>query len=266
MKKCPDCNQVYRDSDLLCATDGEILIIKQNPGQFSIGKPRFKITGFRLFCFLLLIIYGFFSYLLVAISLQYIPYNTDVAFLRIKQDVIDIPFYKLAFFTHVYTAIFVLPAGFTQFSGFIRKKFPRVHKNTGWVYAIAVICLAGPAGFYMGLFANGGMTSQVSFCLLAILWIYLTGMAIVKVIHGDIKSHREFLIRSFALTLSAITLRAWKYLLVFLFHPRPMDVYEIVAWLGWIPNLIIAELIIRKHLKFQWFNELFVKLQNKKGH
>lgn len=250
MKKCPDCNQIYQDSDLLCANDGGALIIKQNAGQFTAGKPQFKITGLKLFGVFLVIIYGFFSYLLIAISLQYIPYNTDVAFLRIKQDVIDVPFYKLAFFTHVYTAVFVLPAGFTQFSTYLRKKFPLVHKYTGWVYAIVVVCLAGPGGFYMGLYANGGVTSQVSFCLLAVLWIYFTGTAIAKVIKGDIKSHRAFLIRSFALTLSAITLRAWKYLLVFLFQPRPMDVYEIVAWLGWIPNLIIAEIIIRKRLKF----------------
>jgi uncharacterized membrane protein len=250
MKKCPDCSQIYQDSDLLCANDGETLVIKQKSGRFSVGKTKFNITGFRLLGAFLLVIYGYLSYLLIVISLQYIPYNTDVAFLRIKQDVIDVPFYKLAFFTHVYTAVFVLPAGFTQFSGFIRKNFPRIHKYSGWVYAIVVICLAGPAGFYMGLFANGGLTSQVSFCLLAVLWIYFTGAALAKVIRGDVKSHRQFLIRSFALTLSAITLRAWKYLLVFLFQPRPMDVYEIVAWLGWIPNLIIAEIIIRKNLKF----------------
>lgn len=235
---------------MLSANNGELLIIKQNSGPVTKGKTKLDITGVRLFGVFLLVIYGFFSYLLIAISLQYIPYNTDVAFLRIKQDVIDFPFYKLAFFTHVYTAVFILPAGFTQFSAYIRREFPRVHKYTGWVYAIVVISLAGPAGFYMGMFANGGVTSQVSFCLLAILWIYFTGAAILKVIRGDIKSHRQFLIRSFALTLSAITLRAWKYLLVFLFHPRPMDVYEIVAWLGWIPNLIIAEIIIRKNLKF----------------
>lgn len=250
MKKCPDCNQVYQDSDLLCANHREILKTKQNSGQFTAGKIQFNITGSGLFRVFLLVIYGYLSYLLIAISLQYIPYDTDVAFLRIKQDVIDVPFYKLAFFTHVYTAVLVIPAGFTQFSGFIRKKFPRVHKYTGWIYAVVVICLAGPSGFYMGLFANGGVASQVSFCLLAILWIYFTWTAIAKVIQGDIKSHREFLIRSFALTLSALTLRAWKYLLVFLFQPRPMDVYEIVAWLGWIPNLVIAEIIVRKRLKF----------------
>lgn len=214
-------------------------------------RSKYNITGFRAFYAFLFIIYGFFAYLLVKISLQYIPYNTDIAFLRIKQDVIDIPFYKLAFFTHVYTAIFVLPAGFTQFSVYIRRNFPQVHRYTGWVYAVVVVFLAGPAGFYMGLFANGGLISQVSFCLLALLWIGFTSMAVIKAIEGDFKTHREFLIRSFALTLSAITLRAWKFLLVFLFHPRPMDVYELVAWLGWIPNIIIAELIIRKYIKLK---------------
>lgn len=206
---------------------------------------------------LLLIIYGFFSYLLVTISLQYIPYDTDVAFLRIKQDVIDILFYKLAFFTHVYTAIFVIPAGFTQFSAYIRGDFPVIHKYVGRVYAFVVIFLAGPSGFYIGVFANGGITAQISFCLLAILWIYFTVLAVIKVKQGNIKSHREFLIRSFALTLSAITLRAWKYLIVFVFEPRPMDVYQIVAWLGWIPNLIIAEIIIRKFIKSKKSNEYF---------
>jgi uncharacterized membrane protein len=222
------------------------------PNNIPAGKrSQIKITGFKVFTTLLLVIYGFFAFLLLKISLQYIPYNTDVAFLRIKQDVIDIPFYKLAFFTHVYTAIFVLPAGFTQFSLYIRRNFAVIHKYTGWIYAVTVILLAGPSGFYMGLYANGGAISQVSFCLLAVLWIYFTSMAIFKAIQGDIKAHREFLIRSFALTLSAITLRAWKYLLVFLFHPKPMDVYQLVAWLGWIPNIIIAELIIMKIIKFK---------------
>jgi hypothetical protein len=217
----------------------------------STKKAYFNITGFKVFAAFLLFIYGFFSFLLLKISLQYIPYNTDVAFLRIKQDVINIPFYKLAFFTHVYTAVFVLPAGFTQFSVYIRRNFALIHKYTGWIYAVTVVLLAGPSGFYMGMFANGGLVSQISFCLLAVLWIYFTSIAIVKAVQGDFKTHREFLIRSFALTLSAITLRAWKYLLVFLFEPRPMDVYQLVAWLGWIPNIILAELIIMKIIKFR---------------
>lgn len=227
------------------------ILLKRFAGKRSGAREDRPSTGSRskVFRVLLLVIYGFFAYLLVTISQQYIPYDTDVAFLRIKQDVIDVFLYKPAFFIHVYTAVFVLPAGFTQFSGTIRRKFPLVHRYVGRVYAAVVIFLAGPSGFYMGIFANGGFPSQISFCLLSILWIGFTVWAVVKIRNGDVRSHRDFLIRSFALTLSAITLRAWKYLLVLVFHPRPMDVYQIVAWLGWIPNLLIAELMIRQFFK-----------------
>lgn len=212
---------------------------------FHINRLKKK----NFFFAALILIYLFFCYLMLQITLQYIPYNTDVAFLRIKQDVIDIPFYKIAFFTHVYTTIFVLIAGFTQFSSFIREHFKKLHKISGWVYAFTIIILAGPSGFFMGIYANGGMISQTAFCMLVILWIYYTAMAIINAVKKDIKSHRKYMIRSFALTLSAITLRAWKYVIVFLFEPRPMDVYQLVAWLGWIPNLIIAEIIITKFYK-----------------
>ena len=30
------------------------------------------------------------------------------------------------------------------------------------------------------------------------------------------------------------------------FHPHPMDVYMLVAWLGWVPNLIIAEMFFAR--------------------
>lgn len=221
------------------------------PKRFSKHRLQFPGSGKGIGYILLIVAYIYFSYLLAGITLQYVPYNTDVAFLRIKQDVIDIPFYKIAFFTHVYTAILVLPAGLTQFSSFIRKKYPAVHKYSGWLYAVTVVLFAGPGGLFMGIYANGGLISQISFCLLAVLWIAFTAFAVLRALQNDIKAHRDFLIRSFALTLSAVTLRAWKYVLVFMLHPRPMDVYQVVAWLGWIPNLIIAELIIRKIIKLK---------------
>jgi hypothetical protein len=54
------------------------------------------------------------------------------------------------------------------------------------------------------------------------------------------------MIRSYALTLSAVTLRAWKWSITNTVELPPMDVYRAVAWLGWVPNIIIAELLIRK--------------------
>ncbi len=197
-----------------------------------------------------LFIYGFFCYLMFQIMMQYIPYNTDIAFLRIKQDVIIFPHYKLAFFTHVYTSMLVLPAGFIQFNKYIRQQYMMLHKISGWIYVGMILLAVAPSGFIMGLYANGGLISQIAFCILAILWFYFTLMAIVTIKRHDIKAHQRFMIRSFALTLSAITLRLWKYILVITLHPHPMDVYQIVAWLGWTLNLVIAELIILKKIKY----------------
>ena len=194
--------------------------------------------------YMILLIYFFFFYLMLQITLQYIPIDTDVAFLRIKQDYINKTHYKIAFFIHVFFSLFSLLAGFTQFSKKFLQSFPKLHRILGYIYIISIIVFAAPSGFIIGIYANGGISSQIAFCLLSVLWFYFTFKAFTKIRKGNIDDHRNFMIRSFSLTLSAITLRAWKFILVALFHPRPMDVYIMVAWLGWVLNLALAEIII----------------------
>ena len=191
-----------------------------------------------------LLCYIFFCYLMLRITLQYIPLDTDVAFLRIKQDEMVWSFYRIAFFIHVYASIFVLLAGFTQFSNNILRKYNQLHKKSGWLYIIVVLLLAGPSGLVLAVYANGGWSAQIAFCLLAILWMFFTTKALYHIVKRQLIQHQKYMYRSFALALSAITLRAWKYILVWLFQPKPMDVYRWVAWLGWVVNLVFVEIII----------------------
>jgi hypothetical protein len=107
--------------------------------------------------------------------------------------------------------------------------------------------ITGPAGLLMGFYANGGLTSKVSFVTLACLWIVFTSLAVIKARNGDFVAHRDFMIRSYALTLSALSLRAWKWGINNSFDLPPMDVYRAVAWLGWVPNILLAEFIIRRY-------------------
>jgi uncharacterized membrane protein len=183
---------------------------------------------------------------MLRITLQYVPPRDDVAFLRIKQAYIGILHWKIAFFIHVFSSLFVLAAGFTQFWRGILKKLPAVHRWVGRVYVFDVIFVTGPAGFIMALYANGGIPSRISFSILAVLWILTTAIAFREVLRRKFAKHREWMIRSYALTLSAVTLRAWKVVLAFSFHPHPMDLYRMIAWLGWVPNIIVAEILIRK--------------------
>jgi len=178
------------------------------------------------------------------ITVAYMPYNTDVGFLRIKQQYISIDHWRIAFFIHVYASMWVLFAGFTQFSRQLQKNNPGLHRALGYVYVIDVLLVTGPAGLLMGFYANGGLFSRIAFVLLAILWIYFTAMALIKAKKKDFKAHRNYMIRSYALTLSALTLRAWKYAITNSIELPPMDVYRAVAWLGWVINIGVAEYII----------------------
>jgi uncharacterized membrane protein len=203
-----------------------------------------KLGYFRLAW---LLFFSFFFFLMLQITLRYIPFDSEASFLMIKQtEVTTIKPYLTIFYIHVYTAIFCLIAGFTQFSNALLRRYRKLHRVIGYLYFISVVFLAAPSGIFIGYYANGGLFAQISFILLGLLWFSFTIKAILAIKKGSIKLHRQFMLRSFALAFSAITLRLWKVILVYLFHPAPMDVYQIIAWLGWIPNLLLIEYLIRR--------------------
>ena len=192
---------------------------------------------------------AFFCWLMASITMAYIPYNTDVGFLRIKQQYIGIDHWRTAFFIHVYASMWVLFAGFTQFSKKLLRERPTLHRTLGYIYVVDVLLITGPAGLIMGFYANGGLFSRIAFVTLAILWIFFTAMALIKAKQKKFKEHRNYMIRSYALTLSALTLRAWKYGITNTMAIPPMDVYRIVAWLGWVGNFLFAEFLIYRQKK-----------------
>lgn len=215
------------------------------------------MTSSKVIYVLLQVLLLYFTWLMAMITLNYIPYNTDVGFLRIKQQYIDIDYWRIAFFIHVYASMWVLVAGFIQFSNRIMKNLPRLHRIIGYIYIIDILFITGPAGLIMAFYANGGISSRIAFVFLALLWIMFTGIAWYYAKKGNFTEHRKYMIRSYALTLSAITLRAWKYAITNLYHINdswtfpPMDVYRFVAWSGWVINIIIAEYIIRRQYIFK---------------
>lgn len=183
---------------------------------------------------------------MVLITWQYVPVDFDVAFLRLKEAEIALPYYQWSFFGHVYTSIFVLVAGGLQFSTTLRARWPLVHRRVGMLYVVLVLFIAAPTGLVMGWHANGGPWSQLSFCLQAVLWFWYTLRALTLARRADWRGHRAFMMRSFALTLSAVSLRLWKWALVSTLALPPMDTYRMVAWLGWVGNLVVVELIVKQ--------------------
>ncbi len=154
---------------------------------------------------------------------------------------------------HIFGSTLALFLGCWNFVGKIRDKYPSLHRWVGRIYLVGVL-IGGVAGFYLGLTAFGGLPTQTGFVLLAMLWLSTGIMAYLRIRQGNFEAHREWMIRNYALTFAAVTLRIWLptfLALDFTFN----ESYTTVAWLSWIPNLLIAELIIkngkvREHRQF----------------
>lgn len=205
-------------------------------------------SRFSIFKIIAILCFGYFFWLMLKLTFEYIPAKSDVSFLMIKQtEVTSHREYLSFFYIHVYSSIFVLLTGFLAIT---RAKFgvKKFHQYSGKVYVFLILFLAAPTGIYMGFFANGDFYSKLSFVILGIFWWFSTFKAYQLIRLKKYTEHRQWMWRSFALTLSAITLRLWKWVIVYFFHPSPMDVYEIVAWLGWILNILLVELLIRKKI------------------
>jgi len=205
------------------------------------------ISGFYLFFkIVLILIFGYFFWLMLRLTLEYIPAQSDVSFLMIKQTEVNTHTeYLYFFYAHVYTSIFVLFSGFIAV--FVKPKaaFRNLHRFFGKIYVILLLLLAAPSGIYMGFYANGGILAKISFVILGILWWFTTYKAYLEIRKKNVLNHKKWMYRSYALAVSAITLRLWKVVLVYFFQPNPMDVYEVIAWLGWVPNLILIEILIK---------------------
>ena len=188
-----------------------------------------------------------FSILIGLYPLIYLIVDMETeGFLRSKSTtLLNSSLWRIAFFTHIYFGGISLLVGWSQFSKRIRGKRLKLHRLLGKIYVVSVL-ISAIAGFYVALFANGGIVSQLGFSFLAIGWFYTTLKAYTTIKKKDIESHRKWMIRSYAFTLAAVTLRLWLPTLPGLLDIPFEEAYVIISWLCWVPNIIIAEIYIRK--------------------
>ncbi len=202
-------------------------------------------TGFFKLTFIyLMLCIG--TFLMLRIIARYLAFDDSTGFLSVKQDYINNTFWKTAFYIHVFSSIFTLIAGFTQFSGFILRKYRNVHRLMGKLYAYDILLINFPAGMIIAFYANGHWPTRIAFIILDLLWFYFTYKGVVAIKKRDFISHRKFMILSYALTWSAITLRTWKLILANTFDFPPLTLYMIDAWMGFVPNLLFALWYVKK--------------------
>lgn len=151
----------------------------------------------------------------------------------------------LALLVHFAGGAVAMAVGPFQFRTGPRARRSPVHRLLGRIYVIAILA-SGIAGFGMAFISQGGLPAHVGFGLLAAFWLVTTSLAFLTIRRGDTLAHQRWMVRSFALTFAAVTLRL--YLPLSVASGVPFDVaYPIIAWACWVPNLLVAEwLFVRR--------------------
>lgn len=148
---------------------------------------------------------------------------------------------------HAMSAAFALLVGWLQFVKRLRIKHVRWHRAIGMFYTFA-IAVGGVTGLYLSFYASGGISGMIGFGLLAILWLISTGIGVAAiVVRRDPAAHGKWMLRSYALAFAGVALRAYLPLSIMIFGEAAFEVYyAVIAWICWIPNLFVAEWLIRR--------------------
>jgi len=119
------------------------------------------------------------------------------------------------------------------------------HRWIGRVYLVSGLAL-GIAGLSLSLHAAGGIGARVGFGLLAIgtLTTVVQGYRAIK--RRNVRLHREWMLRSYGMIFAAVTLRIWLPLLIIAHQGEFLPAYRWVAWLSWVPNVLLVEWVIRR--------------------
>ncbi|MEV0192277.1 DUF2306 domain-containing protein [Kitasatospora purpeofusca] len=169
----------------------------------------------------------------------------------------DRPFaVQAAFYVHIVTSGIALAVGPFQFVRAIRRRFPRVHRWIGRGY-VAAVGLGSAAALVMCCFNSVAFAGFFGFGSLAVLWGWTTYRGYRAARAGDFAAHEAWMIRSFALTFAAPTLRLWFGVLILVqvlaggaaggdVEQIVGRAYAAVPFLCWLPNLVVAELMVRR--------------------
>ncbi|MEP0212495.1 MAG: DUF2306 domain-containing protein [Cellulophaga sp.] len=151
--------------------------------------------------------------------------------------------WNIAFYGHITLGGIALLIGWLQFSHRLRLKKKNLHKLLGKVYIISVF-ISGFCGLYIALYATGGISSILGFFSLGLVWLTTTFMGFKAIKKGNLNLHTRFMVLSYAACFAAVTLRIWLPILTIAMGDF-VSTYKIVAWLCWVPNIMVALIIIK---------------------
>jgi hypothetical protein len=189
---------------------------------------------------------AFFSLLLIRNTIPYFSFSKDFSFIRERAVLFLKPIYNWSFYIHIFAGMFCIGSALLQFSSAILRKRKGIHVWSGRIYVAVVLLLGAPTGLYMSFFAKGSSAERGLFMFMAISWFFFTLKGFTSILNRQVLSHKIWMMRSYAMALTAVTFRLY-YILLYLYNVPLTLNYEVSLWISVIGNLMIAEYIIYRN-------------------
>lgn len=174
-------------------------------------------------------------------SLEYYPADFSRGFLSDKEGVFKTTVYPYFFYGHVSISSLILLLGVFQFSKKFRNNYLRLHRQLGKIYIALVVFVSAPSAFVMGVYATGSWLIKAGFAVVSVLWWWYTYKAYIEIRKQNTLAHKRYMQRSYTISLLAVFLRVYYYLLVGVLHFENPYVYTFVVYASWLPNLLMLE-------------------------
>lgn len=181
------------------------------------------------------------------------PYLT-FAPAKSRVDITSITIQYPALVIHIIFAFIALVTGFVQFIDDIRHRNPKIHRIIGKIYVISIY-ISGIFSFVL-FFYMESFSRAMAFFMLNIVWLFTTWKAHYTAIKRRFNEHRKWMIRSFGMTLVAVSARLLVPFLLLgyaVFHTFTLpggrelmieEVLNINIWAGLVVDIVIVEWII----------------------
>ena len=144
--------------------------------------------------------------------------------------------------THISGSGLALLVGPFQFWSGLRWRSMRAHRWSGRLYVVGVL-IGGAAAFYLASHSGQGAAFGISLGALGVAWWTTTGMAYVAIRLGQVRQHKDWVVRSYVVTFTFVTTRTLAELGILPSLGR--DPFATLVWLSWSMSLLATEVILQ---------------------
>lgn len=145
---------------------------------------------------------------------------------------------------HMTGGMVALLTGPWQFWTGFRMRYASLHRWTGRIF-LGGVALGSIGAFRMATSTTFGWAFGFSLLALATAWVTTSGMALYAILKGQVRVHKEWMVRAYVVTFAFVTFRVLND-----YYPGARlqpdgDRAITVGWVSWVLPLLFTEVILQ---------------------